>query len=73
MTKGILEGLVKPKINVETDMSAETNSTYNIGTYIDRPVINIDKLVINDKDVTDRIMKMLCPQSVEVQATEEET
>ncbi|MCL2711586.1 MAG: hypothetical protein FWE95_11975 [Planctomycetaceae bacterium] len=36
MTKNFLEGLIKPTIDTDIDMSAKTNTTYNIGTRAQR-------------------------------------
>ena len=52
MTKGFLEGLIKPEINTDIDVSTEKN-TYNIGSYIE---IKIDKLVIADKEIAKDLM-----------------
>ena len=30
MSRGILEGLIKPKVKIEADMSRETNGIHNI-------------------------------------------
>ena len=36
MTRGFLEGLIKPTVDTDIDMSTKINNTYNIGTYVDR-------------------------------------
>jgi len=73
MSTGILEGLIKPTIDTDIDMSEKTNNTYNIGTYIDKPVINIEKLVISDREMIEQVMNVLQQQSDAVQENTDET
>ena len=73
MANGFLEGLIKPEINVETDMSEKTNNTYKIGTYIDRPVINIDKLIICDKEMMAHVINVLQHQVSENKDTDSDS
>ena len=55
MKNGFLEGLIKPEVNIETDMSETTKNTYV--TY------NIGTLIITDKDVAERLIAAIeCSQ-----------
>ena len=71
MTKGILEGFIKPEVNIATDMSKETSDTHI--TYNQPVYITIDKLVITDKELGGKIVEMLCQhqQTIEVPKIEE--
>jgi hypothetical protein len=54
-----MEGLIKSTVHVEADMSEKTQITNNVGTYIDRPVFNIEKLVVTDREMIEQVMNVL--------------
>ena len=72
MTKSILEGLITPKVNIDMDMSEKTNTTYNIGTYVDKVEIKVGNLIINDKETAEQIMAILGLQPPIATVTKEE-
>ena len=70
MTKNFLEGFIKPEIKIATDMSKETSDTHI--TYNQPVYITIDKLIIADKELGNKIAEMLVGQQrpVEIQNNE---
>jgi len=70
MLKGILEGLIQPNINMEIDMSKETSDTHI--TYNQPVYITIDKLIVADKELGNKIAEILVghQRPVEIQNDE---
>jgi hypothetical protein len=69
MTKNFLEGFVKPEVNIETDVSKETNAIQN--TYNQPVYINIGTLVITDKELGDKIVEAISRQQSPVEKIED--
>jgi hypothetical protein len=61
MLKGILEGLIKPSINTDMDMSENSRDTYNIEIEkVDVKIGNlIGNLVITDKEIAKELTNAL--------------
>jgi len=66
----IMDALIKPTVNTDVDMSEKTQNTNNIGTYVAKIEINIDKLIVGDKELTAQIAHALLRQSDEIQKDE---